>query len=347
MFNPKFKLTQSMLHNIVRFEVEKKSIETLDSDEEIENDARLFGNSSDIFHLAHILGIDITLRKARKIASGRSLTTEDQRGRYLTNFRNAIEYILSTQSSYFPVQGNILLHLNKILIKDFAEEWDAKFRTQGEEIDDIQDDWVGLRDEDIASVEVQSRALETLEWFNNKQTKIHALIRIPIVIYKFVRIAPFVSANKLTTLALCKFLFYKSGHAINGYYPVVKNFDIYQEEYVEAWKNAANDNDDMTNWIEKFIRNAASEVTNLKSEVDKIISQNKEKHKQPFLDLNRRQLRILKYLQNIPVVKREEYVDMMDVSTMTAYRDLNELTKKGLLRVEGEGRGTRYMLVSR
>ena len=68
---------------------------------------------------------------------------------------------------------------------------------------------------------------------------------------------------------------------------------------------------------------------------------------QPFLDLNKRQLKILRYLQNIPTVQRDDYCQMMDVSTMTAYRDLNDLVSKKLIKVEGQGRGTKYKLASR
>lgn len=347
MYEPRFKISHNILNNIVKFEVERKAISLLNMDEEVVSRARLRANSSDIFHLGHLLGVNVTLKTARKIASGKTLSVSDYRGQYLTNFRNAIEYILSTQSTSYSISGSILIHLNKILIKNIAEEWDSKYRTSGEEIDSRDDNWVTLRDEEIASVELQSQALSAIEWFTTNQTKIHPLICIPAVVYRLIRLCPFVTANKLTILAMCKYLFLKSGMIVNGFLPVMKNFDVYEEEYMEAWKQAANEADDVTLWIERFVRNLAGELVNVQEDLNKLLEEHKEKHKQPFLDLNRRQLKILRYLQNIPQVKREEYVEMMDVSTMTAYRDLNELVKKGLVRIEGEGRGTKYMLASR
>jgi Fic family protein len=347
MYEPRYKITHNMLNNIVKFEVERKAILLKNLEEETVTKARLKANSYDIFHLGHLLGVNVTLKTARKIASGKTLSIGDYRGQYLTNFRNAIEYILSTQSTTYSVQASILIHLNKILIKNVAEEWDAKYRTSGEEIDTRDDNWVALRDEEIASVEAQSQSLAAIEWFSTNQTKIHPLICIPVVIYRLMRITPFITANKLTILAVCKYLFLNSGMIVNGFLSVIKNLDIYEEEYIEAWKQAANEGDEITLWIERFVRNLAGEITNVSKELNKLVEDHKEKNKQPFLDLNRRQLKILRYLQNIPQVKREEYVEMMDVSTMTAYRDLNELVKKGLLRVEGQGRGTKYMLASR
>jgi len=347
MYDPKYRLTHNMINNIVKFEVERKGINDLETNEELIHKIRLSANSLDIFHLGHLFGVNITLKIAKKVAEGKTMSLGDYRGKYLTNFRNAIEYIMATQTAYFPVQGNLLIHLNKILIKSLAEEWDAKYRTSGEEVSAKDDNWIDLRDKEIASVEVQSQAMKSLDWFVTNANKIHPLIRIPAVVYRLIKVAPFVMCNKLTILAACKYLFYKSGIMVNGYLPVIKNFDIYEEEYIEAWKQASNESDDITLWIERFVRNFASEMSNVREKIDKVVEEHEEKNKQPFLNLNRRQLKILRYLQNIPQIKREEYVEIMDVSTMTAYRDLNELVKKGLLKVTGKGRGTKYVLASR
>lgn len=347
MYEPRYRITHTMLNNIVKFEVERKGIEDLQPSDEVVNKMRLYANGLDIFHLGHLFGVNVTLKVARKVASGKTLSVGDYRGTYLTNYRNALEYIFATQTASFPVQGNLLIHLNKILIKNIAEEWDAKYRTSGEEIDAKDDNWINSRDQNISSVEVQSQSLETLEWYLSNQNRLNPLITIPAVMYRLVRLSPFVTANKLTLLAIAKFLFFKSGYLINGFLPVVKNFDIYEEEYIEAWRQATNEGDDITLWIERFIRNVANEVSEVRSKLDKYFEEFKEKNKQPFLNLNRRQLKVLRYLQNIPQIKREEYVEIMDVSTMTAYRDLNELVKKGLIKVDGEGRATRYMLTTR
>ncbi len=347
MYEPIYRITHNILNNIVKFEVEKKGILDLKIDDEIESNLRLLTSAKDIFHLSHLFGLDITLKVSKKIATGKTLELSDYRGKYLTNFRNAIEYILASQTSFYSLQASILAHLNKILIKGIAEEWDSKYRISGEEIDPRDDNWIILRDERILSVEVQSQAFKVMDWFDKSTINVHPLISIPAAIYRLIRIAPFIIGNKITILAFTKYLFHKSNLSINGYLPVVKVFDIYEDEFIDSWKQVSNQNDDITLWIERFVRSFAIESQSLRESIDKKLEEYRDKNKQPFLNLNRRQLKILRYLQNIPQIKREEYVEMMDVSTMTAYRDLNELVKKGLVRVEGEGRGTRYVLASR
>lgn len=347
MFKPRFKITHNLLNNIAKFEAEKRSIEDLDLSSEVIQKGKLLAEGKDVFHLAHMMGMNLTIKEAKKIASGKTLVIEGSKGKYLTNYRNVIEYIKSTQNAYYPLQKTLLVHLNKIVINQVAEKWEAKYRTGGEEIHDRENNWLDLKDEDIASVEVQAQTLSAVEWFISNESKIHPLILVPSVVYRLLRIAPFITGNKITTLSFLKFLFFKTNLQAKGFLPVIKTFDIHDEEYCEAWRQATREGDDITLWIERFVRNITNELVYTRESIDKLLEQEKEKRKQPFLNLNKRQLKILRYLQNIPQVKRNEYVEMMDVSSMTAYRDLNELLKKGLIKQEGKGRGTVYCLASR
>ncbi|MDD3647731.1 MAG: Fic family protein [Candidatus Dojkabacteria bacterium] len=347
MSEPTYKITNNILNYIVKFEIEKKGIEDKQFPEDIIQKARLNANADDIFHLANMLELNLSVKTARKIASGKTLSIENYKGQYLTNFRNAVEYIMATQSSYYPIQANILLHLNKVLITGIADEWDSKFRTGGEQINSQDDNWIQFLDTSIPSIEVQAQALKTIEWYASKQKQIHPLITIPIVLYRLIRIFPFIFGNKITLFAVCKYLFFKGGIYLDGLVPLVKNFSLHESEFFDTWRAAISSNDDVTSWIEVFTRTFSTETRTTGESIDKLIIEHKDHNKQPFLELNKRQLKILRYLQNIPVIQREEYVEILDVSTMTAYRDLTQLVKKGLLRVEGHGRGTKYMLATR
>ena len=347
MFEPKYQITDSMVLNIAKFEQTKSLIYDLNLKDDKLSRLRKSFNSKEIFHLAKLLNIKNTIKDAEKIISGKTTQTQNVNNMHLVNFRNAIEYILSTHTMFYSIQQNLLTHLNKILIKGFAEEWDARYRTNDEELKSEGDDWLSFRDTSISPGEIQTQIIDMIEWFSQTTGKVHPLIQIPIMIFRFIQIAPFMMANKITNLAFTKFLYLKTGYSIEGLFPAVRNYDLHQTEYSEAWKAISTGEGDLTMWLEKYIRDVAGDVSVIHESIEKIEEEEKEKNKQPFLSLNRRQLRILRYLQNIPQVKREEYVEMLDVSTMTAFRDLDGLVKKGLIRVEGKGRGTVYVLSSR
>ena len=60
--------------------------------------------------------------------------------------------------------------------------------------------------------------------------------------------------------------------------------------------------------------------------------------------LNRRQVALLDYLKANGVATNREYVQLVNVSVPTGWRDLKDLLDKGLIRAEGQGRNTVYRL---
>ena len=348
MFDPKFALTHSILNSIVKVEKEKTLIEKSTVTPRITTKVKDESKSINLFHLAHIIGLNITLKDAEKLTEGKSLDAEDVRIAILNNFRNALEFTRSTSANaYVDIDLNVLLHLNKIIVTTWKESWEAKFRTSGEELDVNLDNWVDLRDKEIEPIRVQEELISLIEWYKTQQGKIDPLLRITVFIYRLMRISPFVAANKLTIIAITDLLLYRNGYIEHTHLPISRNFDVYGDEYIEAWTSAIAAEDEITLWVERFVRNISNDMFDMREKVTKMTAEDEKTTKQPFLDLNKRQLKILRYLQTIPAVRREDYVHMMDVSTMTAFRDLDDLVKKKLLKIDGRGRGTKYMLRNR
>lgn len=359
MFEPSYDLTHRILNNLIKLELDRKYV----TDKEVKESAQVGmeerAKALNILHIGHLIGINLTVKDAEKLAEGKRLETEDMRGTILNNFRNVLEFTRSNVAdSYSDIDINILVHLNKILLTDWKETWDAKLRLGGEEPDPTHDNWIEVRDRGLESILIQDKLMDVINWFKSNSSKIHPIIRTAIVIYEIIRISPFAFLNKLTAIAAADYLLHKSGYGDDIYLPVCRNFDVYEDEYIESWNNAVQGKlDPMTNqvievenitlWIERFIRSLSNDIVEVKDFLMKKVTEDEKSIKQPFLDLNKRQLKILRYLQTIPTVKREDYVQMMDVSTMTAFRDLTELTDKKLLKVVGKGRGTKYMLITR
>jgi predicted HTH transcriptional regulator len=63
------------------------------------------------------------------------------------------------------------------------------------------------------------------------------------------------------------------------------------------------------------------------------------------LDLNTRQIEALKYLRSYRVITNTEYQTAVGCPQRTATRDLNELVQKGIVELEGKGRGAQYRLL--
>ncbi len=348
MYEPTYTITERLLSAIVKLETDRALMLHSDVPTALRTKFKEEAKGSTIFHLAHMLGLNITLRDAMKIAEGRKLGMEGDRAKLINNFRNVIEFNRSNVAeSYSELDSTLLLHLNKILLSNWKEPWDVKLRSTGEQPDHNMDDWGQEIMMEQSVVDVQDELEELTEWFKLNANKIHPLIAVGVLVFRLGQLQPLQVANKLTIISVADFFMTRLTYTDGTFLPVTRVFDVYSEELQEAWE-MSKQTFDATLWLERFARNISKDISDQKAELDQQMAEEKERNtKQPFLDLNKRQLKALKYLQTIPTLKREDYCAMMDVSTMTAYRDLDDLVNKKLIKVEGRGRGTKYMLISR
>lgn len=347
MYQPSYQITDKLLASIVKIEVAKAKSEAVSLNYDLRSKAAQRVKAQNLFHIANMLNLNFTLRDAEKLAEGRKFELDDPRYTLLTNFRNILEFNRSgVADTYTNLDANILLNINKMIASGWKSGAEVRLRGNGDSLDGQFEGWINYRDHDIQSPEIVALLNELMDWFQAEQ-KVHSLIKVAILTWRMVELMPFLVGNKYTLLAVLDLLTHQYGYTSTTYTALMQNFDNHEQEYWKAW-DVLQRSHDLTGWIEKFISSLADTVSESFHSIDTMVSEQEEKNtSQPFLDLNKRQLKILRYLQNIPTVKRDDYCQMMDVSTMTAYRDMNDLVEKKLLKVEGQGRGTRYKLASR
>ncbi|MCA9382649.1 DeoR family transcriptional regulator, partial [Candidatus Dojkabacteria bacterium] len=160
---------------------------------------------------------------------------------------------------------------------------------------------------------------------------------------------PWKIGNNITSLLIYDYLFKKYKLDSGGLVTSLGLIDEYEDDLVRTYQYVALNQDKLDLWVKKLISLNTRYIREKRLEIDGKVEEMKKigSERSNLLDLNKRQLKILRYLQNVPQVKREDYVHMMNVSTMTAYRDLQGLVDKDLLKVYGKGRGTKYSLVNK
>jgi Fic family protein len=346
MFKPNFDYTDKLVSSLIKLENIKTQLSLLDFSYPIKHKLSLNSKTNDIFHLGHILGLDMTLKDAEKIAGGLRLDGfKDQNAFILNNFRGALEFNRSNiADTYSEVDFTVLLHINKLITSNWRETWDSRFRSESDEFID-KDEWSGLRDTSILGSQVQNLMIELVEWYKTLAPSVTPVVRIGIILHRITEIAPYYAANTLSVVGLADYLLVKNGFAGKIYSSFVRNFDVNKHKYKEAFEVSRKSND-LTYWLETLTENLVKELSETKEDVGKFNEEDEKSKNQPFLDLNKRQLKVLRYLQTVPMIKREDYCHMMEVSTMTAFRDLNDLVRKRLIKVDGKGRGTKYRLSS-
>jgi len=347
MYEPKFTYTDRLVSQLIKIENNKTTLQSLDLNYNVRHKLTNNAKALDMFHLAHMMDIEITLKDGEKLSNGIKIDgIDDTSMRVIQNFRNVLEFNRSSMvDTYSEMDYAILMHLNKLIVSNWRESWEAKFRGGSDLVDERWDDMATLRDETIDSTKVEKEMYELIDWYKTITPTLTPLARLSILVYRMIEIYPFIAGNKLTLMATVDYLLLKFGMASKSYMSVVRNFDINYEKYVEAIY-LSRKNFDLSFWLETFIESLNKDLIDIRESINDYIIEEEKSKKQPFLDLNKRQLKVLRYLQTVPMIKREDYCHMMEVSTMTAFRDLNDLVRKKLLKVDGQGRGTKYRLSS-
>lgn len=307
-------------------ELEKKQIETL-------------------FYIANNLGVAISLKEARKLITGKRVEVEDFRSQLLENIYTAYQLILTIAGNdNIDISAEILHQINMTIARGTVEDWQLRYRDEGDSFSLVYDDLVELVAKENKSTHAQEKTEMTVNEFKN-QSQANNYYRISMLVYELLRLQPFISYNKITLIMIAEMLLLKLSPKKFVPGTQAEFFTQFKGGIVTAFSHEQEANREVA-FHELFLGFIAEKTLTLadkhKSDAKFVPATDK-----PFLDLNKRQLKILKYLQTIPTVKREDYVQMMDVSTMTAYRDLDELVENKLVKIMGQGRGTKYTLASR
>ncbi len=346
MYNPKFSYTDKLVSTLVKIENSRTVLASMDLTYDNKYKLALNAKTLDMFHLGHFLELDMTLKDAEKIANGLKLDDiKDENAIKLKNFRDAIDFTRSNVSdSYAEVDLNTIMHFHKMVLHGWKKGWESKLRGSSDTIQN-DDNWSTLQNAEIESDKIEYELYELIEWYKNSTITITPVVRIGIFIYRLIELYPFAFGNKLTMLAYVDYLLFKNNYASKIYSSVLKIFGTNEMKFFESIEYSRK-NFDLSIWLEAFSHSIFRDLMEIREHVNEFVKAEEKSKDQPFLDLNKRQLKVLKYLQTVPMLKREDYCHMMEVSTMTAFRDLNDLVRKKLLKVEGQGRGTKYRLAS-
>jgi Fic family protein len=119
-----------------------------------------------------------------------------------------------------------------------------------------------------------------------------------------------------------------------AYYSALNQAKTYQQQ------RAA----DLTPWIEYFVKGFFTVATALRKDVS--VAQLPQDGRST-VRLTPDEMTILDFTKQVGVIDLEEALDILQVPKRTAQRRLSELIKKKLLRKQGSGKATRYVLATK
>jgi len=340
---PTFSNTHLIVNYLIRFEVALSKIQNTPLPKQHLKELQIKIATAEIQNLSELIGSPIQEYKAEQIQKGHVIPTANSPLLIFGNYRSALDFARNYNSiNSIQPSTDLLLHLNKIIMKKLVEQWDSeKLRGSSDNPIELYDTWYKFRE--------YYPAINMTEYFNSifiwvhEENNIHRLLRLAVLVYELIDKAPLISGNQITTLALLQAL--TKEYSLNPYmlFSSTKAINYIASDLEKAFKQSKA-SQDLTTFMEAFLYTFSLEMLNTEQKFLKIFDTKIKKGGKLREKFNTRQIKILEYLENVKKITREEYTKITGVSFMTAYRDLKHLLNEEYLVQEGTGRGTYYML---
>jgi Fic family protein len=165
-----------------------------------------------------------------------------------------------------------------------------------------------------------------------------------------IAIHPFVDGNGRTARLLATLLLQRSGYGFRNLLSLDAYYQRNRDSYLNALKQSIGErftvDYDFTSWLDFFTFSILMQATSLETKLTEWRMWADRIHKDLAPSgLSDRQIDGLIYAVNMGSVARRDYMEIADVSPLTATRDLSYLAQNGFLMPKGLGRNRRYYTV--
>lgn len=346
MYVPTFTLTQTIVQNIVAYELAIHDLKTQPTSVKLQRTLTSALGQSTTQKFGEILGMHISDDSALDLYLGKEMPMPGSQHLVLSNYRSVMDYIYSSaKDPYATLSPALLLHINKLLLNEVLESWEhGRFRSLSDSANSVCDPWLSTLKPAPISEDPHRFFLELLQWYSDRKFTFHPLFRTSILIYEILRLYPFLSGNFLTALAIGELVTERSKYSLRGIQLISRTFLFHNQELLDAFSRTIEAQNDVTYWVDSFVKAVSVESAAIRNAAVKISDRKLHTSKDVLEELNSRQLKLIHYFRYHPRINRKQYVAQSGVSTMTAYRDLNDLVKRKIILLKGGGRSTYYVL---
>ena len=186
-----------------------------------------------------------------------------------------------------------------------------------------------------------------IAWFN-KQNKIDPILKAGIAHLWFVTLHPFEDGNGRIARALCDMALAQSDGIKERFYSLSSQFESERADYYNQLEKQQRGSPDITEWLYWFLGCLGRALASAETSLDNVIFKSKLWDKINQNPTNERQKRVINRMLEddfVGFISTSKYAKMGACSPDTALRDIQDLTKRGILiQNDGGGRSVSYRL---
>ena len=190
------------------------------------------------------------------------------------------------------------------------------------------------------------------EWWNGSLGKMDGILRSSAAHLRFITIHPYEDGNGRIARALADMALAQDERLKVRFYSISSQIMKTREDYYKVLENVQNGKADVTEWFLWYLQCVRDAIENSQSIISQVFKRAEFWKKHTHTQLNERQRKVLaKLLEAGPGgfagdLTTRKYVGMTKASRATAFREINDMLEKGVIRhVAGKGRSVKYEIV--
>ncbi len=347
MFTPSYTITNKILSNIAKIEAAEEVIRHSPLlplwEKQFKEDAIIRST----YHGTHIEGNKLHKDEAKDVLLGKDVLGRPRDIQEVINYRKVIELIdEEAKKKIDKITEMLVKKLHRIIVeKILPQEQSGEYRTKQVVVRNSQTGEVTFRPP--PPVEVPFLMREFLYWMNrDDRNDIHPVLKAGIVHHELVRIHPFLDGNGRVARVIATLILFLGGYDIRRFFSLEEYYDKDAVVYYQNLQKASAG--DLTSWLEYFTYGASIEFDKIKEKILKLSKdvKLKERFGGQQIYLTERQIKIIEYIQEIGYLQNQSFSTIFpNISEDSVLRDIQDLTKKGLLKKVGSTKAARYVMV--
>ncbi len=340
MFTPDFTYTDSLVRNLMQIQGAKEVIENSPIlpvwQFRLQKDALI----RQTYHTTRIAGTQLTIEQIKNLFEGEPIVARERDKQEALNYLKVVDFINAVYNEpEMVIDLRTIRHLH-LLIFEGLEESDevGQFRRA--------QNWVkSSKTKEVIYTpplpsDVPELMREFVDWLSSEAAnQLSPLLKAGIAHYQLVIIHPFFDGNGRTARALANLILYQANYDIKKLFSLEEYYDINPSDYSTSLQG------ELTTWLEYFTAGIAEEMQKIKEQVLIHSRDRALRDRIGQVKLSPRQLTILSYVEKNGRITNRELQALSHLSHTSAYKELMILVKSGVLKKEGKGRGTHYLLV--
>lgn len=345
MFKPKFRYTNKIVRLLTRISAAREVILNSPLIPKWEVALRREAIIHSVHSSTSIEGNRLSLKQVSELAQGREIIAIQKDKQEVLNYLSVLENIgkLAKRESIFEKD---ILKIHRMVTKNTLDNPDdcGVYRNRYVIVGNRLTGEVFFRppkNEDVPEL-----MKDLLNWINSKGAKeIEPIIEAGIVHYEFVRIHPFIDGNGRTSRVLATLILYKRGFDAKQFFCLDDYYDSNRPAYYKALRSVDQETLDLTLWLEYFVEGVNVSINAVKERVVRLSSERLRKVERGQIALTERQMRIVDFLNLNGKITNKDVRKMFKLSDEGALKEIKKLVKLEVIKSEGKGRASHYVLI--